>query len=318
MRNVKIAFIFIMSLFFHLLLYAQQASFQELPGKYFGLKPPGMYAEIFALDIISTNSNEHSALAFSPDGSIVLWAIMDSNYKGGLFEMKYTNGVWSKPMTPSFVDTTADHYAPSFSVDGKTLYFSSRRKAPEGYPEGRGNRLWSINKTKDGWGIPVPIDTSVSRAQEFSHSISKSGTLYFSALPSSGENMDIYKAERTNTGYTKPALLPSPINSAGYEDGPYIAPNEDYLIFESTRPEGIEGSHDLYITFKDKKGHWGTPINMGSKVNSPGMERFPRLSPDGKYLFFGSNRDQSNGKVGFDIYWIDAKIIKELKKQAKK
>ncbi|MDX1941782.1 MAG: hypothetical protein SFU99_14575 [Saprospiraceae bacterium] len=318
MKNIITILVFIIGVFFHLLLPAQQSSFQELHGKYFGLKPPGMTAELFAPGIISTYSNEHSALAFSPDGSVVLWAIMDSNYKGGLFEMKYINGTWSKPATPSFADTNADYYAPSFSIDGRILFFSSRRKAPEGYPEGRGNRLWSIEKTSNGWGTPVPIDTSVSRAQEFSHSISKSGTLYFSALPSSGDNMDIYKAEKTNTGYTKPALLASPINSTGYEDGPYISPKEDFLIFESTRPEGIEGSHDLYITFKDKKGHWGAPINMGPKVNSPGMERFPRLSPDGKYLFFGSNRDQSNGKVGFDIYWIDAKIIKELKKQVKK
>jgi hypothetical protein len=43
------------------------------------------------------------------------------------------------------------------------------------------------------------------------------------------------------------------------------------------------------------------------------MERFPRLSPDGKYFFFASNRDKSEGKVGFDYYWIDARIIDELR-----
>jgi hypothetical protein len=108
-------------------------------------------------------------------------------------------------------------------------------------------------------------------------------------------------------------MLSFGINTIGYEDGPYISPDEDYLIFESTRPEGIEGSHDLYITFKDNAGAWKTPINMGPKINSAGMERFPRVSPDGKYLFFASNRDQSQGKVGFDIYWIDAKVIQELR-----
>lgn len=289
---------------------------KEKPIDYLGQKPPGKVAELFAPDIMSTNANEHSAPAFSPDGSIVLWSIMDSNYKGHIFEMKYENGAWSKPAMPSFADTTADYYCPSFSIDGNTLFFSSRRKAPEGYPEGRGNRIWSINKTKDGWGTPVPFDTIVSKAQEFSHSVTKNGTFYFSSALAGGSNVNIYKAEKNNTGYTEPVLLPDSINSIGYEDGPYIAPDESFLIFESTRPEGIEGSHDLYISFKNKNGRWGMPINMGSQINSASMERFPRLSPDGKYLFFASNRDQSAGKVGFDIYWIDANVIEELRSTA--
>ena len=55
---------------------------------------------------------------------------------------------------------------------------------------------------------------------------------------------------------------------------------------------------------------------MGPKINSGKGERFAKLSPDGKYLFFGSYRDTTGGKVGADIYWIDAKIIDELKQQA--
>ncbi|MFN7116592.1 MAG: TolB family protein [Saprospiraceae bacterium] len=318
MNNPTLFTIGIINLFFSLSLIAQTPAFPMLRGKYFGQRVPGMSAELFAPGIITTDANEHSAPAFSSDGKVVLWAVMDRNYKGHFYEMKSIKGVWSKPASPAFVDTTADHYYPAFSPDGKTLYFSSRRSAPAGYPEGKGNRIWSTAKTDEGWAAPIPFDTSVSKAQEFSHSISKKGTLYFSAVSSDGANMDIYKAEKTANGYAKPVPLPHGINSAGYEDGPYISPNEDFLIFESTRPAGIDGSHDLYIVFQDKKGHWGTPINMGPKVNSAGMERFPRLSPDGKYLFFGSNRDQSNGKVGFDIYWIDAKIIKALKQMALK
>ena len=51
---------------------------------------------------------------------------------------------------------------------------------------------------------------------------------------------------------------------------------------------------------------------MGPKVNSKAAERFGRVSPDGKYLFFGSNRD---GQF-FDIYWMDASIIDKLRKQS--
>jgi hypothetical protein len=55
------------------------------------------------------------------------------------------------------------------------------------------------------------------------------------------------------------------------------------------------------------------PVNMGPKINSGKGERFARLSPDGKYLFFGSVRNMSADNRGADIYWIDAKVIDELR-----
>jgi hypothetical protein len=287
---------------------------KEIAIDYFSQTPPGSTARIFAASLITTNKNEHSPLTFSPDGTLLLWATMDSNYRGAFWEMKFENGSWSKPATPSFADTISAYFCPAFSVDGKTLYFSSRRNAP-GYREGRGNRIWSVTRNAEGWSTPVPLDSTVSKAEEFSHSVAKSGTIYFSSpLDSANTSLNICKAVKTNSGYSKPEMLPFGINSIGYEDGPYISPDEDYLIFESTRPEGIEGSHDLYIVFKDGDGNWKAPVNMGPKINSSSMERFPRVSPDGKYLFFASNRDQSQGRVGFDYYWIDANVIDELRK----
>jgi hypothetical protein len=282
------------------------------PIDYFGTTPTPD-ASLFAPGIISTEANEHSAIAFSPDGSLVLWAVMTSQYKGRLFEMSYLNGAWSKPTTPAFADTIADYYAPSFATDGKTLFFNSRREAP-GYRQGRGNRIWTVERTTAGWGTPVPLDTAVSKSEEFSHSITNKGTLYFMSMSGSvGTSGNILVAARNNGKYSEPMMLPYNINTQNYEDGPYVSPDEDYLIFESTRPDGVSGSHDLYISFRSDEGEWGLPVNMGPKVNSAAMERFPRVTPDGKYLLFASNRDQSDTRIGFDIYWTDAKLIDELK-----
>jgi hypothetical protein len=52
-------------------------------------------------------------------------------------------------------------------------------------------------------------------------------------------------------------------------------------------------------------------MNMGPRINTASAERFARVSPDGKYLFFGRNIGQ-----GFDIYWISANIIADLKSNA--
>ncbi len=85
------------------------------------------------------------------------------------------------------------------------------------------------------------------------------------------------------------------------------------MIFESDRPTGIEGNIDLYISFRKKDRTWTEPVSMGSKINSASAERFAKVSPDGKYLFFGRNTGN-----GFDIYWIGSGIIHKLKKQASK
>jgi hypothetical protein len=283
---------------------------------YLGQKPPGMVAELFAPGIVSTGLSEHSAPAFSPGGTTVLWTVMDKSFHGYLLEMKYESGVWSKPSRPSFADTTADDFYASFSIDGKKLFFSSRRKVPAGYQQGTDIRIWQVDKTPGGWGKPVPFDTAVSKSGDYAHSITKNGTLYFSSNTTGGTGMNISRAEKANGNYTKPKMLPFNINSVGYEDGPYISPHERFLIFESQRPGGVDGSLDLYISFKNKNDQWGLPVNMGPKINSESSERFARLSPDGKYLFFGSSRNMSNDNWGFDIFWIDAKVIDELRTEA--
>jgi tetratricopeptide (TPR) repeat protein len=281
---------------------------------YLGQKPPGMKAEIFAPGIVSTNLYEHSAPAFSPDGKLVLWTVVDPAFHAYLLEMKYENGKWSKPARPSFSDSTADDYYPSFSPDGKKLYFSSRRKLPKGYPEKNNIRIWEIERNKSGWGIPLLFDTTVAKGEDYAHSIAANGNFYFSSSVGGAANFGILKSERTKGKNTPPALLPFNINSVGYDDGPFIAPDESFLIFESDRPEAFVG---LYISFKQEDGSWGIPVNMGPEINSGMGERFGRVSPEGKYFFFGSARDTSGGRVGADIYWIDAKIITELRKQEK-
>lgn len=47
---------------------------------------------------------------------------------------------------------------------------------------------------------------------------------------------------------------------------------------------------------------------MGAKINTPGNEICPVVTPDGKYLFFNSTRSGVQ-----NAYWVDAKIIEDLK-----
>ncbi len=304
----------LMILIFAVMISAcNQNSAQKVVIDYFGQKPPVENAKLFAPGIISTSSFEHSTPSFSPDGKTVLWTIMRMpGYHTIILEMKYENGKWSPPHSPSFGDSTANEVYPSFSPGGKHLYFSSSRMASTTDTSIKGNRLWKVQRTCDGWGTPILLDTLISKGGEYASSIAENGNLYFTFGPHRSPDWNIYSAENNNNKYSQPTLLN--FNSPGYEDGPFIAPDESHIIFESQRPESISGSIDLFICFKNKDGQWDKPKNMGPKINSSFSERFCRVSPDGKYLFFGSNRNQTEQQQGFDIFWIDAGIIEELRK----
>ncbi len=82
------------------------------------------------------------------------------------------------------------------------------------------------------------------------------------------------------------------MNTEFSEHDPFVAPDESYLIFTSTRPGGF-GREDLYIGYKKVDGSWTEPKNMGKTINSSGVDFCPMLSPDGKYLFFTRNIDRN-------------------------
>lgn len=279
-----------------------------LHGTYFGQQPPGKEAIVFAKDIISTELYEHSAPAFSPDGKTILWTVVEMNKPARLIEMTMEGNNWSAPHAPAFADTAHDDFYPFFSADGKQLFFSSRRLLPSGLPV-KDIALWVVAREGKGWGKAFPVDSAISKGVEYAHSLSKHGNLFFSSreVINGKGRWTIYSSQFVNGKYATAQPLDTAINDGSYVDGPFVSPDESFLVFESDRVGGI-GSIDLYICFKEN-GKWSKPKNMGPTVNSPKAERFAGLSPDGKYLFFGSNRARELP----DVYWISSSIINELK-----
>jgi Tol biopolymer transport system component len=141
-------------------------------------------------------------------------------------------------------------------------------------------------------------------------SVTKDGTLYFFSRRDGGlGHGDIYRSTLSNGEYTQVENLGKPINTEYHEVDPYIAQDESYIIFCSDKPGGF-GKADFYISFRRDEGLWTEAVHMGGKVNSPQAEYIPYVTPDGKYFFFTSNKSGNR-----DIYWVDAKIIDELKQR---
>jgi Tol biopolymer transport system component len=69
----------------------------------------------------------------------------------------------------------------------------------------------------------------------------------------------------------------------------------------------MKGKGDLYISFRFADGSWSRAFNA-AVLNTSEADWCATVSPDGKYLFF-----TRNGTGNGDIYWVDAKIIDELR-----
>lgn len=123
----------------------QENTFPVLTGKYVENKPE-KDATVFAKGIISTDGYEHSAPAFSPDGKTVTWGIVERDKPSVLLEMRKVDNKWTKPHPVSFSAQTSDDMYPAFSVDGKQLFFGSRRPLPGGAAI-NDIRLWVVNAT---------------------------------------------------------------------------------------------------------------------------------------------------------------------------
>lgn len=289
----------------------QQKDFPTLTGPYLGQKPPGMKPVIFAPGIVSTRIGVAS-ISFTPDGKEVYFArhTSDANDLGEILYMRIENNQWTAPELAPFSGDYRD-WNLNLSPDGNRLYYTSRRPFQVGDKPKKDNDIWFVKKTERGWSKPInpgyPINTE---KMDCYASISNKGTLYYHGFdyPDSRGGADLYRSLLVNGKYSEPENLGEAINSKFHDYDVFIAPDETFLIFASPgRPDGF-GSNDLYISFRKQDGSWSRTVNMGNRINSMASEICPSVSIDGRYLFFSSNRNES-----MDIYWVDTKIIEELK-----
>ena len=96
--------------------------------------------------------------------------------------------------------------------------------------------------------------------------------------------------------------FPEPIEINNYHNsGPDVNVTmsiDGKVMIMSLERDDSYGKSDLYVSFKNEKGSWTTPRNLGREVNSPFSEATPHLSEDMRTLYFSSKR----GRKGSDIF----------------
>ncbi|MCP4158279.1 MAG: hypothetical protein GY757_61840 [bacterium] len=284
--------------------------------KYFGCTPPGNTPKTFAPGVITSAAHEHSRLAISPAGDEMFWAVQPVPFGSDfqkIWHTKLQEDKWSKPAVAPFSGKYYDGN-PAFSVDGKKLYFYSKR--PE---TGKGDPLekdlyWMIERKGNGWGPPRLQEKFIETGNNtMSFCFNSKGDLYYDdGGPSENDEWtwSIYYSKKAGNGYAAPVNLSKALDTKGLDWCPYIAPDDSYLIFSSHSRKDSFGNGDLYISFRQNDGTRGKPKHMGNRINTAAQERFPAISPCGKYFFFARHVK----KTYSDFFWVSSSIIDYLKK----
>lgn len=261
------------------------------PITYLGQKPPGDIPQRFAPGMIATPKWECCGVPSTSEQAF--YFVREAGKVNGktqreLVMIHHKDNRWQDSVI------SLRKGSPFMAPNGNTLHLGKH------YRQRSNTGKWSEVKKL---GAPFK-DLPIMRL-----TASSKGTYFFDEFKKDFTG-DIRYSRLVNGKYEKPQLLNKDINR-GRSHHPFIAPDESYLIFDSERAGGYGGT-DLYISFRQKDGTWGKPINLGDKINTPAWDAVASVSSDGKYLFF--SRSVGSGKSeSVDIFWVDAQIIEKLR-----
>lgn len=249
--------------------------------------------EIVGEGVISTADDEFGG-SITPDGKTIYYDVtVPPHYLYVICESRLVNGKWQKPTVLPFSGQYRDS-DPVLTPDGNTLLFASDR--PRNGVESQNFYIWSATRTRKGWSDPKLLEGPVnSEGSQVFASMARNGNLYFTSNRNKGQ-FDIYRSRLVEGKYQEAESLGPAINGDGvWSLEALIAPDESFLLIGSFGRQPTFGNADLYISF-NQNGVWSTPKNLGPVINTPAREYSPRLSPDGKWLIFTSERGMQTEK----------------------
>lgn len=201
------------------------------------------------------------------------------------------------------INTKLRDAEPSFTADGKTMYFNCQMR-----PGPAGNDICVsrlVGTLEDGrWTTPeivAPGVISLIDTLDVEPLISADGKkLYFQSLnrPGGYGERDIWYSENVNGVWQAPKNMGPPFNTPFNDHCFFMSADGNEAFWTSDRPGGF-GGDDIW-TSRKVDGVWQPAVNLGPNVNSPYNDHHALPSPDGKSLYVTSARPGGFG--GDDIY----------------
>ncbi len=192
------------------------------------------------------------------------------------------------------INTKLLEYFPSVTIDANTLVFTRRIGHEDFFVSEKRNAVWSK-------AVPLPGNLNTEE-NEGAQTISQDGRL----LIFTGCNMqdglgscDLYFSYLTKNGWGERINLGRIINTEYWESQPSLSPDKRALYFAARDPSGYGGS-DLFVSYLQPNGNWGTPENMGPEVNTNADESCPFIHADNQTFYFTSSGHPGYG--GTDLF----------------
>lgn len=292
-----------------------QRNFWNSPDACLGQKAPSDTPRVFAPGLLAQKDTfAFDRVAFSDDGREFYYPTNNtwfSNVNGKIRYFKYEGGKWNGPFI-----LNEHYYAPTFSVDGQTLYllggekdtahslvWQSRRKAGGGGPGGGG-------RPDGGWSEPSVYLKKDYGLYDFMPT--NSGVCYVGSDAGKGNRRDYSTYDicelKMAAGDTTIQSLGAPINTPGFDGDFFVARDESYIIVSAKETPGFEC--ELWISFRRKDKSWSAPVSLGPLINDGVAHRWGEyVSPDGKYLFYSRGTSPKD----CHIYWVRFdRLLKKL------
>ncbi len=131
---------------------------------------------------------------------------------------------------------------PTFSADGRCLYFASDRPGGSG-----GMDLYKACMEGEGWSVPMNLGSTVNTAgNELFPYLANTGDLYYSTNGLDGNGgLDVFSTSMADGAWSTPANIGAPFNSAGDDLGFVLLPDGESGYLTSNRAGG-KGGDDIY------------------------------------------------------------------------
>lgn len=280
------------------------------------LNAPVQNLEVVNIETINTKKSEYFPV-LTIDGQKMYFTFADGKIGGeDIYYSQLIANTWIKPKNIGAPFSTKENDAiNSISADGNTVVLFGSYK---GFIGGGDN--YYAEKTSTGWSeimpFPKPLNSQYWDCDGF---LSADGKAFFFTSDRKGSvgefvkggqffhgeyegNTDIWVSVKNDSVWGKPINIGSAINTPYAERSPFLHPDGKTLYFSSDGHYGL-GSLDVFksVRLSDTSWtDWSEPVNLGKEINTAGYDVAYKISTDGKYAFFSS--DKEGGKGGYDIY----------------
>ena len=197
----------------------------------------------------------------------------------------------------TMVNTKDEEYVNMLSFDGSQLLFTRKMLLSNGFQK---EFLFVSQWDGEQWTEPQQLAFSdfpedVDPAAAF---ISADGKkLYLTGCGwKRDSSCDLYVSEMVDGRWSMPQAIKGSVNTNSWESQPCVSSDGRELYFVSRR----NGNADIYRSLRNADGTWSEPQNLGAPINTKGKEMAPFLHPDGRTLYFSS--DKHIGMGGFDLF----------------